>query len=178
MFAPWFHWTSIVSFSVDVSRMIKEVAPRKQCRDTDHAMANAFARTHRSFQLLQKQFASFYGNYMSFTQTSAIYVVVVNTYLAVVGGSVRSLVLAVGMAYGVVQFLEAMAEVCHTSSDLLHEWRRVSRADLPLWFPRFHKSCRFLYIPVGRFFYVDRGLVLTVLAIMLDNSASVILTFC
>ena len=114
---------------------------------------------------------------MSNIQSVTIFCVVLNAYLAVVGGSVRSLVLALGFAYSFVQLLEATAEVYHTSSDVLHEWRRVNRGDLPLWFPRFWKSCTFLYIPVGRFFYVDRGLVLTVLAIMLDNSASVILTF-
>ena len=177
LFAAWLEWASIVSFSSDISRMIKEVAPRKRTRDTDHAMVNAFARTQRSLQVLQKQFANFYATCMSNIQSVTIFCVVLNAYLAVVGGSVRSLVLALGFAYSFVQLLEATAEVYHTSSDVLHEWRRVNRGDLPLWFPRFQKSCTFLYIPVGRFFYVDRGLVLTVLAIMLDNSASLILTF-
>ena len=177
MFSGWLQWTSIVAFSVDVLHMIKEVAPRKGSHDSEYAMANAFARTHRSLQVLQQQFASFYGNFMSALQAIGIWCVVLNTYVAVVGGSVHALVLAVGMAYGFVQLLEATAEVYHTSSDVLHEWRRVNRRDLPLWFPRFQKSCRLLYVPIGRFFYVDRGLVLTVLSIMLNNSASLILTF-
>ena len=176
MFGGWLQWTSIVAFSVDVSHIMKEVGPHKRLSGTQYAMANAFARTHRSLQVLQKQFASFYGDFMSVLQTLAIFIVVVNTYVAVVGGSLRSLVLAVGLACGFLQLLEATAEVYHTSSDVLHEWRRVNRRDLPLWFPQFWKSCRFLSIPVGRFFYVDRGLVLTFLFITLNNSASLILT--
>ena len=175
LFAAWLQCTCVVGFSADVSLMVKEVAPRGH--ETEYVMGNAFAWTHRSLHVLQKQFASFYGNYMSAIQTSAIFGVVLNSYMAVVGGSVRSLVLAVGLAYGFVQLLEATAEVYHTSSGVLHEWSRVNRRDLPLWFPQFLKSCRFLCVPIGRFFYVDKRLVLTVLAIMLDNSASLILTF-
>ena len=114
---------------------------------------------------------------MTVLQTIGIFAVVLNMYLAVVGRSVRSLVLGLAQVYSIVQLLEDTAEVYHTSSDVLHQWRGVNTRDLPQWFPQFWKSCRFLCIPVGRFFFVDRGLVLTYLSITLDNSASLILTF-
>ena len=82
--------------------MVKEVAPHKRYDDTTeyYAMANAFATAHRSLQVLQKQCTSFYANFMSVLQTIAIFTVVLNTYQAVVGGSMRSLVLALALVYG------------------------------------------------------------------------------
>ena len=177
MLGGWLQWTSIVSFSVDVSHIMKEVVPHKRLRGTQYAMADAFARTHRSLQMLQQQFASYYGNVMVALQGVGIWCVVLNTYIAVVGGSLRSLVLVLAIVSGYVQVLQVTAEVYQTSSDIMQEWKGVKREDLPLWFPRFWKSCKVLYIPVGSFFYVDMGLVLTVLSIMLVNSANLILTF-
>ena len=177
-FNTWLQWTSIVSFSVDLSHIISETTPHNRPHRSEHfQMAEPFTRTQRALGALQKQFARFYGNYMSAAQTIAIVCVVLNMYQAVVGVSIRSLVVALVVGYGFVQLLEATAEVHQTSSDVLEEWRKVSRRDVPVWFPRFLKSCPCLSIPVGSFFYVDRGLILTFLSITLNNSASLILTF-
>lgn len=177
LFAYWLQWTSIVSYSRDVSCMLQSIQPRETDQVRQNFMlCSEFMRTYRVLGVLDKQFSNLYEHYMSQIQTAAVFCVVLNMYQAVVGGSVRSLVIAIGVALGFIQFLEATAEVHHTSTDLLEEWKRVSRRKVPLWFPRSLKSCRHLHVPVGSFFYVDRGLVLTVLSIMLNTSASVIIT--
>ena len=176
-FTAWLQWSSIVSFSLDVSDLVKNVAPHEKCHHSDHLVAaNTLARTHTSLGVLEMEFTSFYGSYMAATQTIFTFCVVLNAYQAVDGGSIRSLVIALGIAFGYVQFVEVTAEVYHASVDVLEAWRRVGRRDVPEWFPAYLRSCRFLYIPVGSFFYVDRGLVLTVLSVMLNTSASLIIT--
>ena len=138
-------------------------------------MAKQFSKKYRSLTVLQAHFAVLFRHYVSILQTASIFCVVTNTYQAVVGGSVRSLLLALTVFFGHMQFLEATARVHHTSADVLLEWRRVHRRKLPLWFPRFLRSCRHVSIPVGSFFYIDRGLVLTILSIVTNASASLIL---
>ena len=161
---------------MDVSHVLKTVRPAQSGDDVSNFVAGVeFARTYRTLGVLQRQFATFYQNFMSLTQAAAIFFVVLNTYQAVVGGNVRALVLASGVAYGFIQFVKSAAQVYHESTDVLQEWRCINRSELPLWSHRFLKSCNFLCVPVGRFFYVDRGLVLTVLSIILDNSANLIL---
>ena len=131
---------------------------------------------YRTLGVLQSQFRRLYKNYMSVTQTISIFCVVVNLYQAVLLGSMRAFVLALVVGLGLTQFLEVMAGVYHTSSEALREWKRADRRNVPAWFPKFLKSCKFLCIPVGSFFYVDKILVLTVLSIILNTSASLILT--
>ena len=133
-------------------------------------------RRYRTLGDLHSQFRSLYKNYMSVTQAISIFCVVVNMYQAVVLGSMRAFVLALVLALGLTQFLEVNAEVYHTSSEALRKWQCIDRRNVPLSFAKFLKSCKFLGIPVGSFFYVDRGLVLTVLSIMLNTSATLILT--
>ena len=176
LFAYWLQWTSIVSFSTDVSKILQNVRPRGKGTDLENFVASIeFAGNYRALGVLHRQFSSFYENYMSQAQAAAIFCVVLKTYQSVVAGNVRSLVLALGVALGFIQFQLATAQVYHTSSDVLEKWKRISSKEVPIWFPRFVRSCRHLCVPVGSFFYVDRGLVLTVLSIMLNASASLII---
>ena len=114
-------------------------------------------------------------HYIALIQTASIFAITFNTYQAVVGGSVRSLLLALAVTFGHVQFIQATAQVYDKSTDVLRSWRHVGRRDVPVWFPRFLKSCKNVYVPVGRFFHIDRGLVLTVLSIITNASSSLIL---
>ena len=114
-------------------------------------------------------------HYISLIQTASIFAVVFNTYKAVILGSVRALLLALTVCMGHIQFIEATAQVYDTSSDVLRNWRHVRRRDVPPWFPRYLRSCRIVYVPVGSFFYIDRGLVLTVLSIITNGATSLIL---
>ena len=169
-------WTSVVSYSVDVSHLLKTVEPAEDGEDADNYRTGLeFARVYRTLGILQKQFGTYYEKFMILTQTAAIFFIVLNTYQAVVGRSVRALVLASAVAYELTKFVEASAQVYHVSTDVLDEWRRVNRSQVPLWFNRFLRSCKFLCVPVGSFFYVDRGLVLTIMSIILDNAANLIL---
>ena len=106
---------------------------------------------------------------------AAMYAVTFNAYQAVMEGSFRGLVLALAITFGYVQYIEATARVYDTSTEVLRKWREMSRSDVPVWFPRFLRSCRNVYVPIGTFFYTDRGLVLTALSIITDASSSLIL---
>ena len=166
-----------MAYSRDISNTLRKMRRSGEGLGTQNfALSSQFAKNYRVLGVLQQRFTMLYEHYMSQIQTAMVFCVVLNMFQAVVGGNLRSLVIALLVALGLVQFLEATAEVYHTSMDVLKEWRRVSKREVPVWFPRFLKSCRHLCVPVGSFFYVDRGLVLTVLSIMLNTSASLIIT--
>ena len=183
MYAFWLQCDSVVNISFGMLSVLEPMTPDIG-RDIDpddpsniHVFrkAKAFARDYRALTVLQAHYAGFYMHYISIIQTASIFAVVFNTYKAVILGSVRALLLALTVCMGHIQFIEATAQVYDTSSDVLKKWRHVRRRDVPLWFPRFLKSCRIVYVPVGSFFYIDRGLVLTVLSIMLNAATTLIL---
>ena len=128
-----------------------------------------------SFGYPPSLYAAFYKHYISFVQTASILGVSFYTYVAVVRGGLQPLLIALAVSFGHVQLIELTAKVYETSSDVLRSWRQVSPRDVPLWFPRFLKSCRIVYVPVGSFFYIDRGLVLTVLSMMTNGAMTLIL---
>ena len=69
----------------------------------------------------------------------------------------------------------------HESVALLTQWKSLfggSRNGVigkGPWFRRYLRSCRPVDVPVGSFFYVDKGLILTSLSIVTNNAASLVL---
>ena len=180
-FAFWLQCSSVVSFSSDITSLLENMNPRIQCVEYLQynariiRMARRFTRDYRSLSVLRAHFAGLFRHYVSIIQLAGISCVVTNTYQAVVTGSLRSLVLALAVFYGHIQFVERTAQVHDMSANVLLRWRRVGKGHVPLWFPRFLKSCKNVSVPVGNFFYIDRGLVLTILSVVTDSSASLIL---
>ena len=98
-----------------------------------------------------------------------------NLYVAVKLGSLRSLFVAVGVFTAFTSFWRVLGDVNETSTGLLMDWRRSEATKKPVWLPRFLRSCRPINIPLGSFFYVDRGFVLTFACTVVDAAASLIL---
>ena len=182
MFAFWLQCTSVVYFSYGMTNILNQMNPRMSSNDVFQSknkrdrIGKQFARDYRSLSIMQAHFAGLFRHYISILQTAAIFCVVTNTYQAVVRENFRSLLLALAVFFGEIQFIHATAQVHHTSTSVLHRWRQMQRRDVPHWFPKFLKSCRKVSVPVGSFFYIDRGLLLTVLSIVTNASASLIVT--
>ena len=184
MFAFWLQCDSVVYVSFGMLSILERMVPvitsknaGKDEKSNIHVlrMGKAFARDYRALTVLQAHYAGLYMHYISVIQTASIFAVVFYTYVAVIRNNVRALIVALAVCFGHIQFIEATAKVHETSSDVLRRWRHVRRRDVPPWFPRYLKSCRIVYVPVGSFFYIDRGLVLTVLSIITNGATSLIL---
>ena len=116
LFTYWLQATSVVSYSRDVSNMQENMRPRLRGKGVESlALSSEFARSYRILGVLQQQFSSLYQHYMSQNQTAMAFCVVLNMLQAVVDGNLRSLVIALLLTLGFIKFLEATAEVYHTS---------------------------------------------------------------
>ena len=181
MFAFWLTCSSVASFSYDLTSMLENMTPGLCCIDglrynvRMNRRARQFTRDYRSLAVLRAHFAGLFRHYVSFNQLSATLGVVIHTYQAVVTGSLRSLIISLVVFYGHILYLNVSAEVHDASANALLQWRRVGKGHVPLWFPRFLKSCKNVSVPMGNFFYIDRGLVLTYMSVVAHNSASLIL---
>lgn len=101
---------------------------------------------------------------------------ILSIYQAVVLGETGAAVMTLGAAAAYSWFLKQLASVFEASRDVLDSWQRELHR-IPRWGRAFHKSCGLISVPVGSFFFVDNGLILTVLSIVVDNSASLILAY-
>ena len=181
MFAFWLQCTSVVSFSSEMASMLDEIAWRMERKGGFGSkvildrMGKQLMRDYRTLAVLQANFAGFFKHYIFVLQMASIFSVVKNAYQAVVGGSPRSLLLAFAVFFGRIKFIEVTEHVHDNSANLLLRWKRMSSGHVPFWFPKFLKSCRHVCVPVGSFFYIDRGLALTIFSIVTNASASLIL---
>ena len=183
MFGFWLQCNSVVYFSFGMLSMLEGMAPPNRGHSSSSRWSDVsafraapkFSMDFRALGVLQAHYAALYMHYIALIQTASMYAVTFNAYQAVMEGSIRALLLALAITFGHVQFIEATAKVYDTSNDVLKKWRNVGRKNVPVWFPRFLRSCRNVYVPVGTFFYIDRALVLTVLSIITDASSSLIL---
>ena len=180
MFTFWLQCKSVVQFSFGMFSVLERMAPPDVCnasrdRSKIFLAGMQFARNYRAIAVVQAHYAGLYRHYIAIIQTASVFAVVYNTYQAVTGDSVRALLVALAVIFGHMQFIDATAQVYDSSADVLNRWRCVDRGDVPLWFPRYLRPCRKVYVPVGSFFYIDRGLVLTVLSIINNASSSLIL---
>ena len=181
MFAFWLQCNSVVSLSFGMSSILQCMNQRIIRGGCHQSYANIsrtgkqFMADYRAMGVLQAHFAALYRHYISVVQTTSIFCVFFDTYQAVTRGSIRSILLSFAVCFGHIQFIQATAQVYDNSCGALKSWKLQHRRDLPPGFSRFLKSCRNLSVPMGNSFFVDRRLVLTVLAIMTNASASLIL---
>ena len=136
---------------------------------------NSLVKNYRALAVLQANYASIYRHWMSIMELANVVVVILNVYQAVIVRSYRALVLAFTVGTGFCWTLKQLAGVYEASRDVLFSAQRRTQ-DIQKWGRKFLRSCRPINIPVGSFFYVDRPLILTVLSIVINSSASLILT--
>ena len=89
--------------------------------------------------------------------------------------ALRALVVGLGVTSIFLLFIKNMAEVHEHFEAMLSSWRRLPGQDA--WMRRFLRSTRPRGITVGNYFTVDRGLVLTVAGIIINNTVTVLMTF-
>ena len=161
LFSFWLKCNSVVYFAFGMFNTLERMTPGISTNFSERSNMKIFrgglrfASDYRALAVLQAHYASLYRHYIALILTGAKFAVTFNTYQAVVGDSVRALLLALTLTFGLVQFIHATALVFDTSADVLNGWRKVARRDVPVWFPRFLRSCREVYIPAGSFFYID-----------------------
>ena len=174
-------WTlncSLICIAHDMCLILNEHRPSSGSRSTPEPTWNEtadFVVKYRAVTVIQGHFASVYMHYMTLLNTSATLSISCSLYIAVALRSGRSLILALAIAFAFSRHLRETSRVYEASTQLIQEWRRVPRGQNPPWFGRFLKSCKPMGVPVGTFFYVDRGLCMTSLYMVANTASTLIL---
>ena len=151
----------------------REMAPKTLgYDDSDFAK---FASNSRALTILQAEYASNYRHWVIIKELLEIIAMIMNIFQAVVFRNYRAIVLVFAVAAVLSWILQQLAGVYKEWKRVLDSWQKMQR--IPKWEKMFLRSCRPVGVPVGTFFYVDRGFMLTVLSIVLNNSATLILAY-
>ena len=129
----------------------------------------------RALTVLQAEYASIYRHWIISKELLDIIAMILNIYQAVAIRNYRAIILVFAVAAVLSWILQQLAGVYEEWKMALHSWQTVPQ--VPKWGRIFLRSCRPIGIPVGSFFYVDRGFMLTVLSIVINNSATLILAY-
>ena len=97
-----------------------------------------------------------------------------NLFLAVIFGSAKGAIVGI-LSVALIRIMFGnLARINEASTEVLVSWRQF---DGPRWFRKFEKSCRPLTVLIGRYYFADKQLVLTILSIVTVNTANLIMTF-
>ena len=173
-YAVWLHNATIFLFAQDVRKFIHGKLSTKKQQYSDRHFGQ-FVFKARALTVLQAEYGSVYRHWVILKELLDIIVMILNIYRAAVMGNYRAMVLVFAVGAIFAWLLQQLAGVYEEWKLVLHSWRKVRR--VRKWGRMFLKSCRPVGIPVGSFFYVDRGFMLTVLSIVVYNSASLILAY-
>ena len=161
---------SVFIFAHGVTPAIRHLSasPKKCLHHFDQFMVN-----YRAVAILMANYAAVYRHWMWVMEVMNFVVVILNIYQAVILENYRALVLAFAVGTGFCWTIKQLAKVNEASVGVLYSWERKIHK-LPRDGRMFLKSCRPVSIPIGGFFHVDRGLILTVLSVVIDTSVSLI----
>ena len=117
-------------------------------------------------------FNKIFGNWTLVWQATFISVLVIDITIAVLNQSVRALLVAGCIGTMMVYLYTKMGEVFEESQGI-HAWLPWRHDP---WLKKCCEAYRALRVNVGSFYYADRGLIFTMLAIMLQNTSNLVLT--
>ena len=171
LYGQWIIATSLVCYGLDMVTAL-ELFHKK---GFGGGKINEFARQQRAMAVLQASFSQMYATWNAVMEVMCVGMSVLNLYLAVEFKSIRALILATGVAASYCWGMRELGQVYETSKEILGMWDRCHVSGSHRWFQRFIRSCRPNYVPLGTLFYIDRKFVLTVVAVIINCAASLIL---
>ena len=171
LYGQWIIATSLVCYGFDMITTMELL--HKKSYEKGNAME--FARQQRALAVLQASFTQLYATWNMLMEAMCVGMAVLNLYLAVELRSVRALILAVGVGASYCFGMKELGQVYETSRGILTAWKSSHKFESNRWFRKFMRSCRPNFVPLGTFFYVDGKFVLTVVGIIINGAASLIL---
>ena len=144
---------------------------------------NFLYNSYKTLSVLEKNFYSVYGLISLGAEGALVFVIVSNIFMAIVLEDIPGLVRALAMSFLTRGFYSKLAEVHSMSSAAVDSWKfgMITGNGIgngrSLWFNKFVRSVRPLRVHVGSFFYVDKYLLLTIMSIILEQTANLILSY-
>ncbi|CAG7821480.1 unnamed protein product [Allacma fusca] len=88
--------------------------------------------------------------------------------------AVHQLVVAVFCTTFLINIWDNMGKLSEISSEIIQSWKGMDGG--AMWFKKYLKSLQPIRVYIGSFFYADRGIKLTILSILLDQTSSLLLS--
>ena len=128
---------------------------------------------YRAISILQTEYNHVFQDWLVAHVILDVISISLNIYQAVAMHSVRALVVCGMVITSATWTLREYSSVHYDSIAVLQRWKNSGRWR-PTWFKKFLRSCKPLKINNGRLFYVDRKLLLTLAAIVVDKTTSML----
>ena len=141
----------------------------------DPRNARRFSRLYRALQILHVQHGNAFGPPLAAHKVPFALMIIRSLYGALTGeGVIRLLQAAVGLCAWIYLQLafRLLGNVCENSEGSLKEFARMGGNP---WFTRFLKSCKPLKVSMGGLYYVDRGMPLTLAAIIVESTVDLVI---
>ncbi|CAG7730401.1 unnamed protein product [Allacma fusca] len=142
-----------------------------------HISTSEFIHHYRKLSLLQTCFNKVYGTWVLGCEAGLIWVVVINIFIMVVFGTVRSFVNTFITSWMFLQLFKMLGQVHDLSKEILWSWKGAPAQNHTIASTKCIAAFRPLHVSVGSFYFADKSLFLTILSIILTSSANLILTF-
>ena len=136
-----------------------------------YAHAQDLATCTTELSVLMQHYNCTFQIWAVISESTWIFTAIVNASLAIVKLSPRSTAMVIAVSTILLYLFKRMGNVYTESRELLSEF--LPTCSTP-WFRRTCKAYRPLRVNVGTFYYADRTLVLTILTIILTNTASLV----
>jgi len=132
------------------------------------------AKQYQTLAIAQTRLVSAYGSIMLSIQLAGAILVTWNLVQAVVFHTSRGVVVGLGVSSVFAMFQTSCSQLHEESTKLLRSWASATRFP---YFVKLRKASKSIRVPIGKFFYFDRTIVLTTMSIILDNFINLVVMF-
>lgn len=128
---------------------------------------------YRVLSVLQTYYNAMFQNWLSCQVFLDMFGIIVNIYLAVILSSFRGMIITCLTLFSAGWSYTGYSTVYEESNTVLKAWmtRAAGKHD---GFHKFQRSCKPVTVNIGKSFYVDRALLLTLSTIIIDKTTSLL----
>ena len=169
-----FNLMAVVYYNYGFVIMMRRLKVREDGSISRHEHLEEKALLYRQLTIIQTVYNSIFSSFLVVVKVLGIFSSVMNLFMAVAHQSFKGLI--VGSFTLVICFIlcNTLAQVYEESLSVKQSWKLVHHFK---WLVKFVKSARSQAVTVGSYYFVDRGLLFTVLDIIFSNTANLILTY-
>ena len=137
--------------------------------------------SYNQLTVLQKNIDKVFGRVPLITECIGLFLIVLNLFLAVTFKDLSALVKALVFLYIFLTYFSRLARVYSSSTVAIQSWREILyqglRRNEGTVFSKFLKSVRPLSASIGDFFFIDQPFILTFVAIIVDQTINLIISY-
>ncbi|CAG7708755.1 unnamed protein product [Allacma fusca] len=169
-----FLYVSLIQIWFTKMRMMEQSGQLCRRITVDKWSCERLYQTFNEIHVLHNHFNATYCNWIFGCQVILNLACTLNFFLSVAFLKVRSFLMALVVVVTILTLFKTAADFNDSNSKTISSWNVCTNES---WFNKFRKSCKPLRIVVGRFYYADCGLILTMLYRITTTAAKLVLAY-